>query len=100
MNKKYTDYLFKILLIIIAAVVGWILYAVTANILIFANVFSESAIEKNMGYDMTQKAITIWLISVILSVGFLFIKDRFRYFFLALPLLSPSLFAFLYATTI
>lgn len=100
MNKKYTDILFKILLIIMSAIIGWFLFAVSANILLFTNAFSEEAIANNVGFNMTQKAINVWLVSLFLSGGVFIFKDKFRYFFLLLPLITPSIFAVLYAMKI
>jgi len=96
MSKKISDTLFKLLVVIIIAVLGWIIYPFFANLLIMGNLFPETAVEDNFGYVMTQKAILVWGISILLSLGYLFVKNRSRIILLSLPVIAPSLFALLY----
>jgi len=100
MKKKYVNILFKLLLLIIASAAGWLLYALSANLLIYADAFSETALSNNIGVDMTQKAIKIWVVSVILGSGSVFVRSNFKYFLLIVPLVTPSLFALFYTLNI
>jgi len=97
MNKNVTDIFFKIFLIVLAAIVGWVLFPLTANLLIKADMFSEAAVNNNAVLDMTEKAVLVWLVCTGLSVASLFIKNNYRYFFLGLPVFAPSLFALIYS---
>ncbi len=87
----------KIVILITLSLLGGIFYALTANFLIMGNMIPTDSASGNFGYDMTSKTVFIWLVSVMLGIVSLFIKQKWRYILLLCPLLAPSAFAFLFA---
>ncbi len=96
MTINYSDLAFRIVTLLIAIAAGWVLFPFTANILIYLGLYPENALENNFGLQMIQKSIGIWVLTTLLSFIYLFTKRKIRYFFLLLPVIAPSLFAFLY----
>lgn len=88
---------FKIIVLITVSLLGGLLYSFSANILIMTNILPTESVSSNFGYEMTSKAVLVWGISVILGIISLFIKEKWRYFLLLCPLITPSLFALLYS---
>ncbi|MEM7618577.1 MAG: hypothetical protein AAF244_04245 [Pseudomonadota bacterium] len=100
MNKKTTDILFKILLIIIAITLGWFLvFPITMHLVIFADFFANSD-PRLIQQDFIPKALKVAVTAAVLSLGYFFAKGKFRYFFLMLPIITPSIFVMLYAINI
>ncbi len=89
--------LFKIIILITLSLLGGLLYSFSANILIITNLLPAETVSSNFGYEMTSKAVFVWIVSVILGVISLFIEKKWRYFLLLCPLILPSLFALLYS---
>lgn len=89
--------LFKIIILITLALLGGVLYSFSANILIMTNILPTETVSSNFGYEMTSKAVLVWIVSVVLGIISLFIKEKWRYFLLLCPLVTPSLFALLYS---
>ena len=87
---------FKIIVLITLSLLGGLVYSLTANIFVMANMIPADTASNNFGYEMTQKAVFVWMGAIALGVVSLFIKKKWRYILLFCPLIAPSLFAFLY----
>lgn len=91
--------LLRLLWVIIIAGLGGIFYAIVANALVVSGILSGDNIATSFGYQMTQKAVLLWLACVPLAVWAVFMQTKLRYILLLSPLYAPSLFAILYALT-
>jgi hypothetical protein len=90
------QWLIKILSLIIFALLGGIFFAVTANILIATGAMQNVTSPEAFGTAMTFKAAIVWMVSLVIGAGSLFIKQKWRYALTLLPLYMPSLFAIFY----
>lgn len=89
--------LFKIIVLITLSLLGGLVYSFVANLLIMTDIVKTDSVTSNFGYEMTSKAVLVWIVSVVIGIVSLFIKEKWRYILLICPLVMPSLFAFLYA---
>ena len=89
-------YLYRFLLLALFALLGGFLYAVSINLLIGTGAFSNDQISNNIGYFITEKAVYIWLSSIVIGGLSLLTKKKWGYVFLSLPFWTPSIFAFIY----
>ncbi len=87
----------KIIILITLSLLGGLAYALTTNFLILANIVPFESVGENFGYEMTSKAVFVWIIAVILGITSLFIKQKWRYVLLLCPLVAPSIFALLFS---
>jgi hypothetical protein len=99
MKQKASDIIFKILLLIITAILGWIMMAFTPNILLILGLFPENAQEIGFGPSLISKSILVWAISMILCILLVFLKPQAKFIAYSLPIIAPSIFAFIYALT-
>ena len=90
-------YFYRFLFLVLFALLGGIAYALTVNVLIGANMFSNEQIEANFGYKMTQKAVYVWVSTTIAGILSVFFENKLRYVLLALPFIAPSAFALIYS---
>lgn len=88
--------LLKLLWVVLIAGLGWILYAFCLNILIATGLLNANDAGTSFGYEMTHKAVIVWLICVPLSVWASFMQSKLRLILLFAPLYAPSLFAVIY----
>ena len=88
---------YKILILGIVSLLGWLMLPLMINILILLEIIQAEAMEQNFVTEMTQKAVFIWLVGIVLGIVSLFIKQKWRYILLACPLIGPSLFAIIYS---
>lgn len=86
----------KLLWVILIAGLGWLLYALTANILVASGLLNANDVTASFGVEMTHKAMIVWLVCLPLSVGASFMQSALRYILLFAPLYAPSVFALLY----
>ena len=89
--------LLKILILITISLLGGLTFSIAVNIMIMTNIVDADTVQGGFGYLMTSKAVFIWILSVILGIISLFIKQKWRYFLLFSPLYAPIIFALLYA---
>jgi len=89
-------YLYRFLSLALFALLGGVVYALSINLLVGTGAFSNQQIESNIGYVMTQKAVYVWLVSIMVGGLSLFIKKKWGYALLSLPFWTPSAFAFIY----
>lgn len=90
------NWLIKILSLIIFALLGGIVFALTANILIATGAMQNVSAPESFGAVMTFKATIVWMVCVLVGIGSLFIKQKWRYVLTLAPLYMPSLFAVIY----
>lgn len=88
--------LLKILILITISLLGGLVFALAVNVMIMTNIVDADSVQGGFGYLMTSKAVFIWIVSVVLGIVSLFIKQKWRYFLLFSPLYAPILFALLY----
>lgn len=88
--------LLRIIVLVTVSLIGGLLYPVIVNIMILANVLPVDSVQESFGQEMTQKTVVVWMVSVLIGIGYIFLKSKLRFLFLASPLLMPSLFAMLY----
>ncbi len=87
----------KILLLRFAGLIafsicGGFLYAITVNLMLFANIMPEAT----DGEALTFKAATVWMVSICIGFIAIFIKPEWRWVFYLAPLYASSLFALIY----
>jgi len=91
------DWLIKTLSLIIFALLGGLVFSLTAHLLIASGAMATAAdTVNNFALDMTEKAVITWFISVVIAIGSLFIQSKWRYVLTLLPLYIPSIFAVIY----
>jgi hypothetical protein len=100
MNQKYSTMLFRILILIITAFAGGLLYPVVANLMIIGGLFPENAAEENLAFRMTELTVYVWLGSVVISLAWLFLHGKWARILPALPLIAPSIFALIYILSV
>lgn len=91
---------YKIIVFIILALLAGPLYALTINLLIMADVFSNSGASSNIGEELITKAVFVWMGSLVFGIASLFIKHKSHKLLVAVPLIAPSLFAIIYALSL
>lgn len=88
--------LFKLIWLVVIAGLGGLAYALCANILVMSNVLNADAVSTSFGVEMTNKAVMVWIVCVLLALGACFMQSKLRYILLLSPLYAPSLFAVIY----
>lgn len=88
-------YIYRFLLLIVFSLLAGPLYALTINMLIALDVFQTGEVNFTMGENMTRKSVFIWMGGLIIGASGIFVKAKNFYFF-AVPLIAPSLFAIIY----
>lgn len=91
--------LFRLIILVTLSLLGGLAYAFSANLLIMANAIPTDEITNNFGYTMTQRAVFVWIVAVLLGIISIFIQQKWRYILLLCPLVAPSLFALLYTVS-
>lgn len=92
--------LFRLLVLIILSLLGGLLYSFTVNLLIIADMIPSNDLSGALGYEMTNRSVLVWIVSIMLALGSLFTDAKWRYGLLVLPLLAPSFYAALYAISL
>lgn len=92
-------YIYRFLLLIVCALLAGPLYALTINMMIAFDVFQTGEVNFTMGEAMTRKSVFIWMGSLIIGAVGIFVKAKNFYFF-AVPLIAPSLFALIYTLSL
>lgn len=90
----------RFIVLITLALLGGLLYALSTNIFIMAGLLPTENLDGNVGFDMTQRATFVWIGATFLGLISIFIKEKWRYGLLILPLIAPSLFALLYSLSL
>ena len=88
--------LFRLILLITLSLLGGLLYALNVNFMILGGMLSVDSIGNNFGQILTQKTVLVWLGAILLGFIGIFTRSEWRKILMILPLLLPSLFAFVY----
>ncbi len=91
--------LYRFIVVLIAAAAGWLLSLLTYHLLYKAGMISKSFTAIHLE-NMTQIAVTTWLISTLLALGSLFFKQKWTKMLIILPIIIPALFSVIYAIQI
>jgi hypothetical protein len=91
--------LYRFVVVLIVAAIGWLLSLLMYHFLYKAGMISENFTAINLE-KMTQIAVTTWLISVVISIGFIFLKQKWRIALISLPIILPSLLSAIYAVQV
>jgi len=91
---------FRLLILVILSLCGGLLYSLTVNILIMADKVPTEQLSNAFGYEMTNRAVFVWMVAVLLGFISVFIDTKWRYGLLALPVIAPSLYSVLYALSL
>jgi len=86
---------FKIIGLILIALLGGLAYAVTVNLMIKFDILPVENLS-GFGEEMTQKAVMVWMGCVLLSIVSLFVEKWWRHIFAFSPLYGPSIFSIAY----
>lgn len=86
----------KIAGIIIVILVGGMAFAAMFNILVATGMMNADTVQTGFGRELTQKAVMVWLGSVVLAGTSFFVNKWWRYILLLSPLYLPSGFAAIY----
>ena len=98
--KKLSDIALRVVWLIIACIGGWLLFLITANLMIMAGLFSGEGITQGVGYALVEKVVIVWIVASILCLGSLFTREKIRLLFLSLPFILPTLFGVIYGLTL
>ena len=92
------DMLFKILvLILVVAASFFLITPLTVNLLLMVGVLEQVTAE--LMNKMMNLSTYVWLASIIPAIISLFIKQKWRMALLLCPLILPSVFLIIFATT-
>lgn len=89
--------LFRFVVLIIIGLLGGLLFSFSVNIMIMTDILDVDNVRGGFGYEMTSKAVFVWVTAFVLGIISLFIKEKWRYILLLSPLYAPTVFALLYA---
>jgi len=87
--------LYKIIILITLAALGWLLYPLMINLLIKINIMDTSFASDNL-QRMTQNVVFVWILGTLLGIISLFIKQKWRYVLLAFTVAAPSLYGLIF----
>ena len=90
--------LFRLLILITLSLLGGLLYPLTINLMVMADMFSTETMEGNFGYELTQKTVFVWLGAILIGFSALFIRSHWYKILICCPLIAPTLFALVYVT--
>lgn len=93
-------YFFRFLILFAFALIGGLLFSITVNILIMINAVPQENISAAFGYEMTNRAVIVWIVSVFIGILSIFMESKWRIALLFLPLLLPSLYAAIYTLSL
>ena len=88
--------LFRLIWLVLIAGLGGLAYALCANILVLSGILQADSVATSFGVDMTNKAVMVWIVCVLLALAASFMQSKLRYILLLSPLYAPSLFAVIY----
>ena len=88
--------LLKFFGVVMIALLGGLAYAVTTNVMIKSGILQTGSVEAAFGFQMTHKAVMIWVGCVLLSLLSLKINHWSRLILWLSPVYAPSGFAVLY----
>lgn len=91
------EILLRIVMLVIAAILGWLLFAISMNLFIAGGLIPTETLSPEFGQEITGKAVIVWLIATAIGLIGVFLKQTWHKFLIALPLIAPSLFALFYA---
>lgn len=91
---------FRFLVLIILALCGGLAFSLTVNLLIMTNNIPTESLSNAFGYEMTNRAVLVWIASTAIAIISIFTEGKWRYALLALPLVAPSLYSILYSMSI
>lgn len=91
---------FRLLILVILALLGGLVFSFTVNILIMAKTIPTENLSGAFGHEMTQRAVFVWMGSFALGLIGLFMQSKWRFAFFVLPLIAPSLYAVLYGMSL
>ncbi len=91
---------FRLLILFILSLLGGLLYSFTVNLLIMADMIPSEELSGAFGYEMTNRAVLVWIASTVLALGSLFTDAKWRYALVVLPLFAPSFYAALYTISL
>ena len=84
-------YLIRVLCLVAAAACGFFLIGVTASALIVTGAMPTDAPETGFGPLLMQRAIWVWMGSIVFALAGVPINGGWRWLFLLAPLYAPSL---------
>jgi hypothetical protein len=87
----------RIIVLVTIALLGWMLCLLAFHLMIITNIINTKTTGDGFGYEMTSKAVMVWIASVVLGIISLFIQQKWRYILLLAPIYAPVCFAFIYA---
>jgi len=91
---------FRLLVLIILALCGGLIFSLTVNVLIMAKIVPTESLSNAFGYEMTNRAVMVWIVSTAIAIISLFTDAKWRYALLAMPVIAPSLYSVLYAMSL
>ena len=92
--------LYKITIFVLFAALALPLYALSINLMIMINLFPHDSLNYDLGQDMTQKAIFVWMGSLVFGVASIFAQEKWVLFLRLIPLLTPTIFALFYVSSL
>jgi len=91
---------FRLLVLMILALCGGLIFSLTVNVMIMAGLIPTESLSNEFGYEMTNRAVLVWIVATAIAVISLFTDAKWRYALLALPVVAPSLYSILYALSL
>lgn len=78
------------------AFLGFVLYAITSNMLILTGLMPSGEGSEGFGQDMTHRSMLLYMLSLPIGLAGIFIQQNWRWPLYLCPLYAPSLFAIIH----
>lgn len=85
--------------LLVFAALGFVLYAITSNLLILLGLMPTEDGSEGFGQNMTRLAMLLYMLSLPIGIAGIFIKADWRWALYLCPLYAPSFFAVIYTLT-
>ena len=90
--------LYKILVLLLVIAAGYMLVPLFVNLMIKFDLIDAASLTPELGADLVQKSVFVWMGAIILGIISLFIQQSWRIVLLLSPLVLPTLFLLVYGS--
>ena len=79
--------LLRIIVLLTIALLGGLCFSLAVNVIVMMGIVDVDNVKGGFGYEMTSKAVMVWIGSVMLGIISLFLQQKWRYVLLLSPLI-------------
>lgn len=83
----------RLLQVVLCALLGIFLYALAFQLLVGMGAVAADLDGEGYGFILTQRAVLVWLVSILIALGGLFVRPSWRWTLIAAPAYAPALYA-------